>query len=281
MTVIQCDGYIRVSGCGPFSGYNTFENGQCFRFLPHPEGGYAGVAWGRAIRLWSDGEDLCLQASAQEFESIWKHYLDLERDYESIGRALSTDPILAQAVHYCRGLHMLAQDPWETLCAFILSQCCNIPRIRKMLDILCRQLGQPVMLGKETFYAFPSAQTLAACTPEDLSPVRAGYRTRYLLSAAKKVADGFDFAALKRLSTDDARTQLMQFDGVGRKVADCVLLFGLQKLDAFPVDTWMKKAQALWPQGFPDGLFGETAGIAQQYIFHAIRSQKIGISHKK
>lgn len=281
MTVTQCDGFIRISGCGPFSQYNTFENGQCFRFLPHPAGGYAGVAWGRPLRLWSEGEELCLQTSMQEFDALWRRYLDLDRDYQAVGRALSVDPILAQAVDYGQGLHILVQEPWETLCAFILSQCCNIPRIRKMLDTLCRQLGRPVALGEETFYAFPSAEALAACTPEVLAPVRAGYRAGYLLSAARRVAGGFDLEGLKALPTDDARTALTGFEGVGRKVADCVLLFGLQKRDAFPVDTWMKKAQALWPDGFPQGLFGENAGIAQQYIFHAIRSQKIGISSKK
>ena len=272
---------MEVRDAGVFSPQHTFECGQCFRFTPHPRGGYHGVAFGHPLRLWCEGSSLVLETPRRAFELIWLRYLDLERDYGGIERLLCGDPLLRQAVGFGRGLHVLAQDPWETLCSFILSQCCNIPRIRAMIDTLCRLFGTEIAGPDGPLFAFPTAARLAYCTAEDLAPVRAGYRTAYLLAAAREVAGGLDLGALAALPTDAARQRLMELSGVGRKVADCVLLFGLQKLDAFPVDTWIKKASSLWEQGFPTHLFGETAGIAQQYIFYYVRNQKSGKTARK
>lgn len=277
MVVIERRQCLEIRDIGVFSPEHTFECGQCFRFVPSPVGGYAGVAFGRFLRLWCERDGLFLQTNRSDFEQIWRPFLDLDRDYGAIERVLSGDTQLKQAVDFGRGLRVLAQDPWETLCTFILSQCCNIPRIRAMTETLCRLFGVPIGEYEGTpLYAFPDPQRLAACSEPDLAPVRAGYRARYVLSAARRISSGFDLNALRGLPTDQARGQLMQLEGVGRKVADCVLLFGLQKLDAFPVDTWMKKASNLWDSGFPVHLFGETAGIAQQYIFYYVRSQKSG-----
>lgn len=273
MTLSEHPGFLQIQPPGPFSLHHTFECGQCFRFVPHPKDGYHGVAFGKYLHIWQRNDSLFLSCTRSEFESTWLRFLDLTRNYHDIELLLSCDPLLEQAVQFGRGLHILAQDPWETLCSFILSQCCNIPRIRSMIDTLCRLFGEPFSACGTDCFAFPSPQRLALCTPDDLAPVRAGYRAKYLISAAQSVCSGFDLLRLQTLSTQDAREQLMSLPGVGRKVADCVLLFGLQKLDAFPVDTWMKKAQSLWPSGFPQHLFGETAGIAQQYIFHYVRSQ--------
>ena len=265
---------LEIQDIGAFSPEKTFECGQCFRFTPHPRGGYAGVAHGRWLRLWNGGDSLFMEAARGDFETIWLPYFDLNRNYQSIERQLCRDPLLRQAVEFGRGLRILAQDPWEALCSFILSQCCNIPRIRSMIDTLCRLFGDKIKTPDGAAFAFPRPEVLACQSPKSLAPVRAGYRAAYLLSAAQKVADGFDLYGLSSLPSESAREQLMTLDGVGRKVADCVLLFGLQKLDAFPVDTWMKKASSLWDDGFPSHLFGETAGIAQQYIFYFIRSRK-------
>lgn len=273
MVVLEHRNALEIQDIGAFSPEHTFECGQCFRFTPHAQGGYAGVAFGRFVRIWCDGGSLFLEAARSDFDEIWRSFLDLDRDYAQIDRLLCHDPQLRQAVDFGRGLRVLAQDPWETLCTFILSQCCNIPRIRSMTEALCRLFGVPAAGGQDVF-AFPTPEALACCTEADLVPVRAGYRARYLLSAARRVVEGFDLDALRVLSTDQARERLMTLDGVGRKVADCVLLFGLHKLDAFPVDTWMKKASGLWENGFPTQFFGETAGIAQQYIFYYVRSQK-------
>lgn len=273
VVIIEHRNALEIQDIGAFSPQHTFECGQCFRFTPHAKGGYAGVAFGRFVRIWCSGGSLFLEAPRSDFDQIWRSFLDLNRDYSQVDRLLCQDPQLREAVNFGRGLRVLAQDPWEALCTFILSQCCNIPRIRCMTETLCRLFGAPVD-GVPDAFSFPTPQTLARCTADDLAPVRAGYRARYLLGAARRISEGFDLDALRGLSTDQARERLTSLEGVGRKVADCVLLFGLHKLDAFPVDTWMKKASGLWSNGFPTELFGETAGIAQQYIFYYVRSQK-------
>ena len=256
---------------GAFDLGATLECGQCFRWEALGEGEYRFGAldrWGTAgprtlASLWDDPH--------------WRNYFDLERDYDGIRRDLSAlDPVLAQAAAFAPGIRILNQDPWEALCCFILSQNNNIPRIRTILHTLCRLYGQPLPLEGETLYAFPSAARIACLSLEDLAPLRAGYRAQYILSAAQAVAGGsLDLEALKAMDTESARQAIQSLRGVGRKVADCFLLFGLHKLDAFPVDTWMKKAQALYPPGFDQRAFGPLAGLAQQYIFYYARSTRL------
>ena len=255
---------------------HIFECGQCFRWSPSPRGGYVGTAYGHATRLWLAEGCLHLLASPQEFHDIWRPYFDLDENYEALTAPLCCNDFMGRAVAYGRGLRILRQDPWEALVSFLVSQCNNIPRIRTILHTLCRLYGQPLLLEGETLYAFPSAARIACLSLEDLAPLRAGYRAQYILSAAQAVAGGsLDLEALKTMDTESARQAIQSLRGVGRKVADCFLLFGLHKLDAFPVDTWMKKAQALYPPGFDQRAFGPLAGLAQQYIFYYARSTRL------
>ena len=180
-------------------------------------------------------------------------------------------PVLKEACSYAPGIRILRQEPWEALCSFIISQNNNIPRIKGIIERLCGLSGQPILCGAETVYAFPTAEQLAACTPEDLVPVRAGFRAKYLLDAARRVSTGqLDLNALYTASLEDARSALMTIHGVGPKVADCVLLYGLHHTCCFPMDVWMKRAVQLLPGISPESL-GCTAGIAQQYLFHYAR----------
>ena len=164
---------------------------------------------------------------------------------------------------------MLRQEPWEALCSFIISQCNNIPRIKGIVGKLCQKFGREIEDG----FAFPEAEVIAALTPEDLAPIRAGYRAEYIVSAAREVASGaLDLEALKKLPTQEARKRLLAVHGVGKKVADCVLLFGLSKTDAFPVDVWIKRVlDNVYPQGFDASVYGDLAGIVQQYLFFYAR----------
>ncbi|MBR1534281.1 MAG: DNA-3-methyladenine glycosylase 2 family protein, partial [Ruminococcus sp.] len=139
-----------------------------------------------------------------------------------------------------------------------------------IVDRLCEHFGDPIGDG---IYAFPTADRLAALSPDDLAPIRAGFRHRYIIDAAGKVADGtVDLEQIRRLPYDEARASLMQITGVGVKVADCVLLYGLHRLESFPLDVWMKRAMATLFDGSDLSMFGEYAGIAQQYIFHYARN---------
>lgn len=251
-----------------FSPEQTFLCGQCFRFDPC-EGGFSGIAGGRFIRAEAFEGKTVLYTSKADFEAFWKDYFDLGRDYSAVRGLIKDDPFLLAAEEYGRGIRMLRQEPWEALCSFIISQCNNIPRIKGIVGKLCQMYGR----GIEGGFAFPEAEVIAALTPEDLAPIRAGYRAEYIVSAAREVASGaLDLEALKKLPTQEARKRLLAVHGVGKKVADCVLLFGLSKTDAFPVDVWIKRVlDNVYPQGFDASVYGDLAGIVQQYLFFYAR----------
>ena len=161
----------------------------------------------------------------------------------------------------------------QTSYSFILSQNNNIPRIKGIVERLCRDLGQPLGDGH---YAFPTAERLAACSQEELAGARCGFRTKYLLDAARRVADGrLVLREFYTMPIDEAREQLQSIYGVGTKVAECVLLYGFGRMECFPMDVWMKRVMAsLFPDGLP-AEFTLVAGIAQQYLFHYGRLHKI------
>jgi len=182
---------------------------------------------------------------------------------------------LKAASGFAGGIRILRQDPWEALCSFIISQNNNIPRIKGIVERLCASFGEEI---KEGFYSFPAAEKIATLTLEDLAPLRSGFRAKYILDGAKRVADGeIDLDALKELALDEARQELMKIYGVGEKVADCTLLFGLSHIDAFPKDVWIKKAMAKLFDGSLPECAAPYAGIAQQYIFHYARMTKLEI----
>lgn len=234
-----------------------------------------GIAGGRAARIWSEPDGFCISGSAEDYEAFWRRYLDLDRSYSEIASAF-TDEFTKKAVEYGMGLRILRQEPWEALCSFIISQCNNIPRIQKIVSALCSAYGEALEFEGERYMTFPSAERLALLPENGLDMLRAGYRAPYILSAARDVAEGrLCFEELEAMDTALAEKAVMQLSGVGRKVADCFLLFGLGKLDAFPVDTWMKKAAPYYKGAFDKGAFGNFAGIAQQYIFYFVRSTKL------
>ena len=256
-----------------FSLRDTLNCGQCFRWEEQPDGSFHGIVNGRNITALQEGNALCLPDIDESELPFWKEYFDLDTDYAALKEQFSADETLRLACEKAGGIRLLRQDPWETLCSFIISQNNNIPRIRTIIGRLCEQFGEPVKDG----YAFPAPEVLARCTVEDLAPLKAGFRAKYILDAARKVASGeLDLAALAEMPLDEARLKLMTVYGVGPKVAECALLYGFHRLDAFPVDTWIKKAlQRYYPDGFPD--FAVPKGIAQQFLFHYIRMENHAI----
>ena len=178
--------------------------------------------------------------------------------------------MLKEASAYAPGIRILQQEPWEALCTFIISQNNNIKRIKGIVNRLSTSFGNKI--GDTDFYTFPKAETLAKLTPDDLAPLRAGFRNKYIIDASQKVATGeVDLEKCKIVPYDDARAELCKIKGVGNKVADCTLLFGMHRIEAFPIDVWMRRAmEKLFPNMTGED-FGEYAGIAQQYIFHYAR----------
>ena len=249
---------------------DTLMCGQCFRFEENSDQSFTGVAIDRELTLYKEGDTLTLFTNEEDFLGVWKSYFDLDLDYSKIKRDLSKiHPKLAEAAKFAPGIRILKQEPFEALISFIISQNNNIKRISGIVKRLCELCGEEI---KEGVYAFPRVDVLAQMTAEDLAPIRAGFRARYIIDAAQKVQSGEVLLyELDALSYDDAKAELKKIKGVGDKVADCVLLYGLHRLEGFPMDVWMKRAMAtLFPE--TDGsAFGKYAGIAQQYIFNYAR----------
>ena len=251
-----------------------FTCGQCFRWNEEEDGAFTGVAMGKAARIAKMPEGIEISGTREDFESVWLDYFDLRRDYRSLREKICVDDYLRSASDFGAGIRILNQDRWETLCSFIISQCNNIPRIKKIVETMCRLFGEPVDFMGETKWSFPSAERVAALSEEELAPLRSGYRAAYIIAAAKAVASGeIDLDGLAAGDIGAARKTLKSLPGIGDKVADCVLLFSLRMPGAFPIDVWMKKAIAEhYPNGFDPAVFGNNAGLAQQYMFYYQRS---------
>ena len=264
-------GDIYISGIRTLSLPDTLDCGQAFRWEAEADGGWRGVVGQKVAHIKSESDVLVIRDSnTAEYESLWKEYFDLDRDYTEIISAVSSNEILKKAASACPGIRVLKQEPWETLCSFIISQNNNIKRIKGIIERLCAEFGDEIGEG---LHSFPSAERLAMLSVEDLAPLRAGFRAKYIIDAAQKVASGqIDLNAISAMPYEEAQAKLMEIKGVGAKVADCTLLFGFGMVEAFPKDVWIKRAmEALFPQGLPDEA-KPYAGIVQQYIFHYART---------
>ena len=263
---------LNLAGADELNIVKTFECGQCFRWNADENGIYTGVAFGYPARVWTENGRVYLRSAAPD--ELWREYFDLDRDYAAATRSFDGGEYLAQCVEFGRGIRILRQDRWEALCSFIISQCNNISRIKGIVERLCESFGDPVEFEGAVYYTFPSAQRIAALEPGALDVLRCGYRAPYIMSAAQAVADGsLDLDALIRCDCVSARARLMREQGIGPKVANCVVLFGLYHLEAFPIDVWIRRAlKENFPKDFDPATLGEYAGLAQQYIFYYARS---------
>ncbi len=253
-----------------FSVERTLDCGQCFRFDKDENGVFHGVAFGKYIRLEQkeNGDIFIPNMSEKEFKERFMSYFALDTDYGEIISSLVFDETVKNSLSNSSGIRILNQEPWETLCSFIISQNNNIPRIKKIVSSLCELFGDEVE-GCE-MKAFPSAEKVYSLGIDGLAPIKSGFRAKYIISAAEAVSSGkLDLEKLKKEDYSSAKKQLMEIKGVGPKVADCVLLFGLGFKEAFPVDVWIKKViSKYYGEGFTPDYFGKYAGIAQQFLFY-------------
>ena len=266
MELISVKNGTKVVGCGETNLGITLHCGQSFRWSAEENASFSGIAFGRQTRVKEEPDGLLfIDTSIDDVKEIWADYFDLSAPYEKTMERLCQDSFLRSAFETFGYIRILNQEPWETLCSFIISACNNIPRIQGIVKRLCEAYGEPVGDG----FAFPSAEALAVKTAEDLAFLRAGYRAPYIIDAARKVAEGeIDFNKIRLLSENDARKELIKVNGVGKKVADCTLLFSLGFRDCFPVDRHIARAtKTLYPDGIPD-FFSPDSGLAQQYIFY-------------
>lgn len=252
----------------------TFLCGQCFRWKETENGAFTGIAHGKRLTLTQTAGKITVSGIDEDDSdeiSLWRDYFDLDTDYRVFIKKFSADETLKKACESSSGIRILKQEPFETLISFIISQNNNIPRISGIIDRLCENFGEK--LDDESGFAFPTAQKLSGITAEDLSPLRAGFRARYIADAVEKVNSGtVDFTEIDALPLDKAREKLKVITGVGDKVADCVLLFAFHKLDAFPKDVWVKRLMSeFYPNGLP-ACVKDGAGVAQQYLFDYVRN---------
>lgn len=260
---------IYIENVKNFDLEQTLDCGQAFRWSKDDQGVWHGIAFGKYIELSTENGNIIINHSNKDdFENIWRSYFDLDRDYSKIIKEVSSNATVAKAAVFSGGIRLLNQEPWEALCSFIISQNNNIPRIKGIIERLCENFGKKIDGG----YTFPTSDVVAKLTIDDLSVIRSGFRAKYILDAAIKVSSGeLDLLSLKNTEYDTARQTLMTVKGVGPKVADCVLLYGLEHKNAFPRDVWINRALTQMFDGNIPDCIGQYGGIVQQYIFHFIR----------
>ena len=247
----------------------TLDCGQAFRWkpvlLPNGREAWRGIAFGHCLTLWKDGEEFVFDCTEEEFRTIWYGYFDFDTDYAALREALSAlHPVLKEACSYAPGIRILRQEPWEALCSFIISQNNNIPSIKGIIERLCSLSGQPILCGEETVYSFPAAKQLAVCTAEDLAPLRAGFRAKYLLDAARRVSTGqLDLHALYTASLEDARSALMTVHGVGHAHIDTGWLWPVKETVRKCARTYAAQLDLI--ERYPEYIFGASA--PQHYAF--------------
>ncbi len=293
VTEIFCGGCpcVKIEGIQNFDIGKIFDCGQCFRFdaveNSEHEKEFSGVAFGRLVSFAQDGDTVLIYGSTlEDYEHLWKRYLDIERDYDAVGADIllcCDNEALKAAVEYGKGIRILAQEPFECVISFIISQNNNIPRIKKIIEALCAKCGKPIdvsnemrkhISSKSSLCAFPEADALYALGVEGLFELKTGFRAKYIYDAVSRTLDGglsFD-EITSESDIEKAIEALCSVKGIGRKVASCALLFGFGKYNAFPVDVWMKRVAVKYFGDEDENLswqrFGAYAGIAQQYLFY-------------
>lgn len=252
----------------------TLDCGQVFRFVQ--EGDMFRVcAKNHMARITDEGGEYVVKCDDKDF---FEKYFDFDTDYAAIQAKVADNGFVSDAIEYGKGIHILRQDPIEAIFSFIVSQNNHIPRIKGIIERICDSLGED--MGE--YHAFPSIEKLASAGSDFYAKIGAGYRAEYLDRVAKTMLDE-NVDEWKKLSTPELRAKLLSLHGVGRKVADCALLFGFSRFDVFPVDTWIKKAfeseyEGVAPEKMSDLLvekYGENAGFVQQWAFYFKRAKKV------
>lgn len=246
------------------------NSGQCFRWKKIDENKYGIVAYGKYVEIVQNGQNFIFSCDKEEWDLVWKDYFDMDTDYDDIKRRIyeSKDEHLIMAYEKGNGIRILKQDLWEIIVSFIISQNNNIKRITKSVDDLCVRANKACE-SQSNQYRFPLPGEVTKDIFDDKT-MGFGYRDTYLkeiYSYAKENPDWID--QLKAMSYDKAMESLLQRKGIGKKVANCICLFGLHHVDAFPIDTHVKQLlEEHYPDGFDFKRYDGVAGIVQQYLFY-------------
>lgn len=279
------NGTLTVRGIDRIDIERSCACGQSFRWKKDGDG-FVAPALGRVVRVCQNDCDISIYPCKKGEEKDWLAYFDLDRDYAAIEKRLSVDEQLSMCIGSASGIRVFAQEPFETLITFIISANNNIGRIAGIVERLCALCGEKAEFDGKEYYLFPKPESIAALEESELVGIGSGYRAPYIKKSAAIIAGGYQLEKLRDMPLDIARKELLKFPGVGPKVADCVLLFGLGHTDAFPVDVWIGRAMS---EIYFDGespkkkqleaairALGSESGIVQQYIFHYARQTALG-----
>jgi N-glycosylase/DNA lyase len=267
----------------------TLDCGQAFRWKKHHDW-WTGIIGDKAVRLRAETGQVVAETNTPVAEWSWLiDYLQLDAEFPAILDSFPKDAAMREALHHCRGLRLLRQNPWECLASFILSSTKQIVQIRQIVENLCQKFGEkiPAPAGFRDSFSFPSPERLSQAAESELRACKMGFRAPYLLETASIIArQELVLSNLYDLPLESARNELMRLPGVGRKIADCVLLFAFGFQSVFPVDVWITKAlrQLYFPnrrpnperlRHFASHYFGPFSGYAQQYLFHYMRTKAV------
>ncbi len=279
---------MQLSFPQPFDLASSLESGQAHRWRREGQW-YVGVIYGNLIKIRQDlfGVEFRSAPNMEETVAPLLHsYFRLEDNLETIYRQINKDARVSSVTAQYQGMRILRQEPWECIVAYICSANSNIPRIAANMETLAEGFGEPITLDETTRYSFPTPFRLAWAGETVLRGLGLGFRAPYVAQATQAVVSGaLDLEALRHLPYQEAKERLMEVPGIGPKVADCILVFSLDKLEAFPIDVWVRRALREWyfeGEKVPDRAllawaqeyFGPYAGYAQQYLFHGRRMEK-------
>lgn len=273
---------------------HIFECGQCFRWSKEDDGSYTGIIKDAIINVKKDEDKnqiIFKGICSGDFKTIIDNYFDLSIDYREYKKALSNiDEYLKESIKFGEGIRILRQDLWECIISFIISANNNIPRIKKIIEKISMNYGEKIVWGDKEYYTFPTPEALSKASIEELRTMGLGFRDKRVYTTTKMILEKqVDLEHLEKINNSELiRNELLKLDGVGEKVADCVMLFSLKRIDVFPIDVWVRrvmndlyihneneeKVDKKELKKLADEKFLGLSGIAQQYLFYWKREEK-------
>lgn len=265
---------------------HIFECGQCFRWNKNEDESYTGVIKNAVLNVKKDNNDVIINGvSYENFEDVIDNYFDLKNNYTSIKNKLSQiDEYVRESIEFGNGIRILKQDLWECLISFIISANNNIPRIKKIIERISKEYGNKIIFNNKEYYEFPTPEQLSKASVEDLRRLGLGFRDKRIFNTTRMIINNeVNLEKIKQMNNSNLiREELLKLDGVGPKVADCIMLFGLNRFDVFPIDVWVRrvmnelyihneneeKVNKKELNKLAQEKFLDLAGLAQQYLFY-------------
>lgn len=278
--------YYEIKQDDSFNLKHIFECGQCFRWNKEEDGSYTGVFKNSVLNVKAENGNIIFKGICNgNIKDIVIDYFDLDTDYGKIKEELKkVDKYLEESINFGSGIRILNQDLWEMLISFIISANNNIPRIKGIIEKMSKKYGKEIIYNKKTYYTFPTAQELSKASIEDLRSLGLGFRDKRIYETTQKIKNNeFNLEQIKEIKdTNLIREKLETLPGVGPKVADCILLFGLKRFEVFPIDVWVRrvmndlyikkedetKVNKKEIEELAKTKYKNLAGIAQQYLFY-------------